>query len=123
MAAAGRHIIGIVDDDEAVRQSLRFLLDVAGHDVVDYPSAAAFLEGCDLTEVLGLILDQHMPRMSGLDLVIRIRSAGQTFPILMITGFPSAELAAQAAALGVARVLEKPPPEEQLMAFVEGLRA
>ncbi len=123
MAEANRHIIGIVDDDDAVRQSLRFLLEVAGHDVRDYASPSAFLSGCDLTEVLGLILDQHMPNTTGLDLVGRLRSAGETFPIMLMTGFPSDGLAVRAAALGVSGVLEKPLREASLMEFIASLRA
>ncbi len=60
MAAREGSVIAVVDDDDAVRDSLAFLLTVSGHRVASYASAADFLERCDLGNVAGLILDHHM---------------------------------------------------------------
>ena len=76
MAAQWARVIAVVDDDEAVRESLAFLLTVSGHDVAAYGSAAEFLEQCDLGSVAGLILDHHMPKQTGLELVARLRAGG-----------------------------------------------
>jgi len=107
----------VIDDDPAVRDALKFLLEVAGYSVADYASAAAFLD--DRTaQPACVIVDQHMLRMTGLDLVVRLRAGGVCVPILLITGSPSPAIAAQAAELRVEKVLEKPPDERELLSFV-----
>lgn len=107
----------IVDDDSAVLDSLRFLLEVAGHRVATYPSAAAFLADGDL-HTCCLILDHHMPQMTGLELVARLRAEGKPTRIMLITGSSSPAIRARAAELGVAKVVEKPPAEDELLDFV-----
>ena len=108
--------VAIVDDDEAVRDSLRFLLEVAGHSVAPFASAAEFLHTRPRPFAC-LIVDQHMPQMTGLDLVARLRDQREALPVLLITGSPSAAILAQAEALGVA-VLEKPAADDALLDFV-----
>ncbi|HTB47826.1 MAG TPA: response regulator [Acetobacteraceae bacterium] len=123
MADCEASVIAVVDDDEAVRDSLAFLLTVSGHKVAAYASAADFLEHCDLCRVAGLILDHHMPKQTGLELLARLRQDGRTLPVLLVTGSPSPEIVARAGALGVDRVLEKPVSDEGLMEFVERVAA
>ena len=65
-----------------------------------------------------LIVDQHMPRMTGLDLAERLRDEGAGIPVMLITGSSSPSIVARAALLGVVRVLEKPPEEDDLLSFV-----
>lgn len=113
--------IAVVDDDDAVRESLTFLLTIAGHQVMDFGSAEEFLQCGELDQVLGLILDYHMPRISGLELAARLRAAGWQLPILLITGVPSPAIVARAEELGIEKVLEKPPAEPDIMAFIDGL--
>jgi FixJ family two-component response regulator len=120
MHADGR-ALALVDDDAAVRDSMRCQLEIAGCDLQDYASAAEFLADCDLANLRGLILDHHMPAMTGLELAAHLREQGYRFPILLITGSPSPAIVARAAELGVDRVLEKPPSEEELLGFVERL--
>jgi two-component system, LuxR family, response regulator FixJ len=110
--------IAIVDDDHAVRDSLRFLLQVVGHTVEVFASAAEFL-GAEKRDLACLILDHHMAHMTGLELVEQLRADGINIPTLLITGAPSSTLAARAEKLGVARILEKPPNEDALMNFVD----
>lgn len=112
-----RHI-GIVDDDPAVRNSLHFLLDVSGYPAATFNSAEDFEARRDHAGLAGLILDHHMPLVTGLELVARLRAAEDTLPVLLITGSPTPAIAAQAAALGVARTVEKPPTEDDLLRFV-----
>lgn len=120
MQADGR-AVALVDDDAAVRDSMRFLLEIVGHPIVDFPSAIEFLEQGDMEKISGLILDHHMPLMTGLELAEQLRKAGRKFPILLITGSPSPAIVARAAQLGIERVLEKPPSEPDLLHFVEAL--
>ena len=117
MPAATRQV-AIVDDDAAVRDSLRFLLGVSGYDVATYESAADFLARCDRSFLAGLILDHHMPQVTGLELAARLRAQGDQLPIMLITGSSSPAIAARAKALGIAQVLEKPPAEQELLRFV-----
>lgn len=117
MAGSGAGAIAVVDDDPAVLDSLRFLLEVVGHRVKTYASASAYL--ADHAEPHAcLILDHHMPLMTGLELVARLRLWGRAVPVLLITGSPSRAIAARAAELGIERVLEKPPVEDDLLSFV-----
>ncbi len=113
--------VAIVDDDTAVRDSLRFLLEVIGHTVETFASAAEFLKA-DTGNIACLILDQHMPEMTGLELAERLRADGFGIPILLITGSPSPAIAAWAAELGI-RVLQKPPTGDHLTDFIDGTRS
>jgi two-component system response regulator FixJ len=99
MGAREGSVIAVVDDDDAVRESLAFLLTVTGHKVAAYASAADFLAQCDLSGVAGLILDHHMPKQTGLELLARLREDGRTLPVLLVTGSPSPEIVARAGAL------------------------
>ncbi|MGH7069943.1 MAG: response regulator transcription factor [Acetobacteraceae bacterium] len=109
--------VAVVDDDAAVLDSLKVLLETTGHRVAVYASAAAFLDDGG-TEPACLILDHHMPEMTGLELAARLRKAGVSVPVLLITGVHSLTIAARAAELGIERVLEKPLDEGDLLSFV-----
>ena len=117
MTNIGRPAVAVIDDDPAVLDSLRFLLELAGHRVATYGSAASFLADRAMRPAC-LILDHHMPQMTGLALAARLRGEGDMLPVLLITGSPSAAIVAKAAELGVERVLEKPPSEKDLLSFV-----
>jgi two-component system response regulator FixJ len=123
MPADGARVIAVVDDDDAVRDSVAFLLTVSGHQVAAYASAAEFLEQCDTGQVAGLILDHHMPKQTGLELLARLRKDGQTLPVLLVTGSPTPDILERAGALGVDKVLEKPVTDEGLMDFVHRIAA
>jgi two-component system, LuxR family, response regulator FixJ len=121
MPDEARRLVGVVDDDDAVRDSLQFLLETAGLSVVAYSSAAQFLKEARLAELACLVVDQHMPELTGLQLITRLRGQGATLPIALITGSPSADLVRLARELGVAGVLEKPLDDAALLAFIEGV--
>ena len=110
--------VAIVDDDHGVLESLRFMLEMAGYPVATYPSALAYLAD-QQGEPRCLILDHHMPVMTGLDLVTKLQTEHATVPVLLITAAPSPAIVARAAEIGVTRVLEKPPTETELISFVE----
>ncbi len=117
MTEAQCDTIAIVDDDDAVRHSLQFFLEVIGHKVETFASALEFL-GAELGKLACVILDHHMPHMTGLELARRLREEGNLIPILLLTGTPSRAVLMQAAELGVDRVLEKPPSEDELLDFI-----
>lgn len=111
--------VAVVDDDDAVRDSLRFLLEAAGFSVATFGSAAQFLNEASFDNLSCLVVDQHMPGQTGLQLINSLRSQGAKLPVALITGSPSADLLRQAGELGVARVLEKPLNDEVLLHFLE----
>ena len=122
MVEVKKPTIAVVDDDAAVRDLLRFLLEVIGHPAETFASAVDFLKA-ETQNLACLILDQHMPEMTGLGLAERLRADGAGIPILLITGSPSPSIVARAAELGIVRVLEKPATEEDLLAFVNATHA
>jgi len=111
--------VAVVDDDDAVRDSLQFLLEAAGVPVVTYGSAAQFLNEAAINDISCLVVDQHMPDKTGLQLVSCLRRRGTMLPVALITGSPSADLLRLAAELGIARVLEKPLDDEMLLQFID----
>jgi FixJ family two-component response regulator len=121
MTEIGQRKVAIVDDDAAVRDSLQFLLEIIGHPVATFASADEFLKA-DQLHLACLILDHHMPEMTGLELAERLRADGSCIAILLITGSPSPAIAARAAELGI-RVLEKPPTEGDLLEFINATRS
>ena len=116
------HRVAIVDDDQAVRDSLQFLLETIGYPVETFASAAEFLRA-NKRHLTDLILDHHMPEMTGLELAERLQADGSGIPILLITDSPSPMVAARAAEAGINRVLEKPLMEEDLLDFINATRS
>jgi FixJ family two-component response regulator len=112
--------VAVVDDDDAVRDSLRFLLETVGYDVLTFGSAGEFLSCPDVGMVACLLVDHHMPRITGLELVARVRATRPDLPVALMTGSPSAELTRRALEVGVNEMLEKPLQEQGLLQFVEG---
>ena len=116
----GSHrLVAVVDDDDAVRDSLRFLLEIAGYSVATYGSAAEFLHEAPLADLACLVVDQHMPEQTGLQMVSRLRSQGVTLPVALITGSPSPDLIRLASELNVGSVMEKPLDDDALLEFIE----
>ncbi len=118
MASRAHPVIAVVDDDSGVRDSLRFLLEVAGHAVETYESGLRFLAEADPARFACLVLDQRMPQVAGLDLLALLRGRGVATPTLLVVSTPGAVLSRRAAELGVLRVLEKPLARDDLLAEV-----
>ena len=101
-------VVIVVDDDLAVRNSLKFALEVEGLTVRSYASAAHLLSANDdLSLCSCLVIDQKMPAMTGLDLIARLRARGISAPALLITSYPGAALHERAAEAGIP-IVEKP---------------
>jgi FixJ family two-component response regulator len=107
-------VVYVVDDDMAVLESLRFLLETDGFDVRTFGSGAALLSGIGTSEVDCLVIDYKMPNMSGIDLVSRLRNRDIATPIILITGYPDENIQEKASAAGIHHVLLKPHLEESL---------
>jgi two-component system response regulator FixJ len=110
--------VHVIDDDEALRDSLTFLLRTARIDVKSYPSAAAFLEALPEPNLSCVITDVRMPGMSGIDLLRRLRDRKISVPVIVITGHGDIPLAVEAMRIGAIDFLEKPFDDEVLIASV-----
>ena len=110
-------VVAIVDDDEAVRGSVTFALGASDYLVRSYESSARFLDD-EWRDLDCLIVDQHMPNCSGLEVLAQLRGRGARLPVLLITGSTSPDLERRAVELG-ALVLVKPLVEDDLLLFVE----
>jgi FixJ family two-component response regulator len=110
--------VAIIDDDEDVCEVLRVLLENAGHSVRTYTSGARFLAEFDRDEVACLVVDQKMPQMTGLDLLLELEQRGVSIPALLITGANDADIEREASRLGAMTVMQKPVPPQKLLQFV-----
>ena len=106
-SANRRSLVIVVDDDPAVRNSLKFALELEGFEVRAYAGGAdllrdtaAFADGC-------LVVDYKMPGMSGLDLVARLREQHIMTPAILMTSYPNSAVSKRASDAGVP-IVEKP---------------
>src|SRR5262245_17854716 len=109
-----RSVIIVVDDDPAVRNSLKFSLEIEGFLVRLYASGSELLGERDIPRCSCLIIDQKMPGMAGLDLICKLREQSILAPAILITSHPTAELARRAAGANVP-IVEKPLLSNALM--------
>jgi two-component system, LuxR family, response regulator FixJ len=110
--------VHVIDDDEALRESLTFLLQTARIGVESYASAAAFLEALPGKQPGCVITDVRMPGMTGIDLLRRLRELKIEVPVIVITGHGDVPLAVEAMKVGAIDFLEKPFDDEILLASV-----
>ena len=115
--------VHIIDDDDAVRDSLTFLLNTAGIKVRSHPSAAGFLDTLADAQLKCVITDVRMPGMSGIDLLRRLRELKIEVPVIVITGHGDVPLAVEAMKIGAADFLEKPFDDDALLASVRSALA
>jgi FixJ family two-component response regulator len=101
-------VVSVVDDDESVRVAMSSLLRSLGYDACVFASAEAFLTSPRLHDTACLIVDIHMPGMSGLDLQAELRARHRDVPIIFITGFPEEALKRRAEAAGAVGFFGKP---------------
>ena len=101
-------VILLVDDDAAVRNALKFSLEMEGFSVRLYATPEALLAEDHLRDGGCLVIDYRMPEIDGLELVERLRKRGVTLPVFLISGRVTRSLRARASGLGVSDVLEKP---------------
>jgi CheY-like chemotaxis protein len=100
-------LVIVVDDDVAVRNSLKFSLEVEGFAVRAHSGGIELLNDTELPRDGCLVIDQKMPGMNGLDLVAQLRARDVAVPVILITSSPTTALSERAAKAGVA-IVEKP---------------
>jgi two-component system response regulator FixJ len=111
-------VVHVIDDDEAMRKSLAFLLRAAKLEVQTYSSAAEFLERLPQAKSGCVITDVRMPGISGIDLLKRLRELKAAMPVIVITGHGDVPMAVQAMKEGAIDFLEKPFEEEAMLAAI-----
>lgn len=116
-------LIHVIDDDEAVRDSLQFLLEAAGYRVRLYDSARAFLDETLVAEESCIISDVRMPEMDGLALQAVLAKRGGPQNLIFMTGHGDVPLAVRALKAGAVDFLEKPFEEEAMLAAVQAALA
>ena len=116
-------VIHVIDDDEAMRASLAFLLEASGLNARVYESAAAFLEQLQSPGRGVVVTDMRMAGMNGLELVRRLKARQIGLPVIMITCHGDVPLAVEAMKSGVVDFLEKPFEEEALLTSIRAAMA
>lgn len=112
-------IVHIIDDDEAMRDSLSYLLESTDVPVRTYESGVAFLNAITGADAGCIVTDVRMPEMSGLELVRRLRERGIGLPVIVMTGHADVPLAVEAMKAGAREFLEKPFEEEVLLRAIQ----
>lgn len=116
-------LVHVVDDDDALCDSLRWLLESAGRRVAIYASAETFLEASAAAQGGCLLLDIRMPGMSGLELQDELKRRGHAIPIVFITGHGDVPMAVNAVKKGALEFIEKPFNAQALLALIDNALA
>jgi two-component system, LuxR family, response regulator FixJ len=111
--------IYVVDDNDAVRDSLKVLLESYDLDVRDFGSASDFMDALKPTEAGCLVLDLHLPVMGGFDVMNALARRGTRLPVIVITGRGDTQTKARALESGAVAFLEKPVDEQLLMTAIK----
>jgi len=109
----------VIDDDEAMRDSLQFLLESAGFTVRLFETAVNFLEALPGLEFGCVVSDVRMPGVDGIELLKRMKSSHNHFPVVIMTGHGDVPLAVEAMKLGAVDFLEKPFEDDRLIGMIE----
>jgi two-component system response regulator FixJ len=119
---AAKRLVFLIEDDEAVRASMRVLLEASGYSVRDFPSAEQLLAEADARQARCIITDYHLPGMTGIDLVETLRAQGVATPAIIVSANGKA-LIARASRAGITAVLRKPMAAEALIQWLEQIVA
>ena len=112
-------LIAVVDDDESVRRATRRLLRTAGFEAETYASGTDFLEAVQHYTPSCVIVDLHMPGMSGLEVQSRLAVIGFEIPVLFITAYDDPGARDRALQAGAVSYLRKPFTEEALLQAID----
>lgn len=110
----------VVDDDAAVRQSLKFALELEGMDVRTYESGAELLADPELPSSGCLVVDYYMPAMNGVELMDRLHRRLVNLPAILITARMTDDMCKRAAHSGFRQVIEKPLEDSTLLDSIRG---
>jgi two-component system, LuxR family, response regulator FixJ len=116
---AHRGKVYVIDDDEAMRDSLDFLLGAADFHVALFESAKNFLDALPSIGFGCVVSDVRMPDIDGIELLKRLKAGGSLFPVVIMTGHGDVPLAVEAMKLGATDFLEKPFEDDRLIGMIE----
>ncbi|QPC42655.1 response regulator transcription factor FixJ [Kaustia mangrovi] len=116
MSSAG--LVHVIDDDEAMRDSLAFLLAAERFEVVGHDSADSFLETLPSLGFACIVTDVRMPGMTGIELLHHMREVDKFLPVIVITGHSDVPLAVEALKAGAFDFIEKPFDDERMIAAI-----
>ena len=116
-------LVHVVDDDEAVRDSLSLLLESAGLTVRTYDSATTFLTALPNLAAGCVLTDVRMPGLDGLELQRRLTQLGVRLPVIVMTGHGDVPIAVAALKAGASDFIEKPFDDVQLLAAISSALA
>ena len=111
-------LVYVIDDDDAVRQSLEFLLKTAKVKVQGFDSAKAFLEILPQVKSGCIVTDIRMPEITGIDLLRHVKELDLDIPVIVITGHGDIALAVEAMKVGAVDFLEKPFDDDLILSSV-----
>jgi two-component system, LuxR family, response regulator FixJ len=109
----------VIDDDEAMRDSLNFLLDSADFHVTLFETALSFLDVLPSLDFGCVVSDVRMPGLDGIELLKRLKASHSKFPIVIMTGHGDVPLAVEAMKLGAVDFVEKPFEDDRLIGMIE----
>jgi two-component system response regulator FixJ len=109
----------VIDDDEAMRDSLNFLLEAADFNVTLFETAQNFLDALPGLEFGCVVSDVRMPGIDGIELLKRMKAGHSAFPIVIMTGHGDVPLAVEAMKLGAVDFLEKPFEDDRLIGMID----
>lgn len=116
--AVDKTVVDIIDDDEAVRDSLAFLLGTSGFEVMTHASPGEFMASFDPERCGCIVTDVRMPEMTGIDLLKYLKDNDNRIPVIVITGHGDIPLAVEAMKLGALDFIEKPFGEDEIIKAV-----
>jgi len=116
-------VVDIVDDDESVRRALWRLLNSVGVKSHTFGSARSYLDSADLESADCLLLDLHLPEMSGIELLEHLREVAPTLHVICMTGRDEPEVDQRLAAAGISGCLRKPFDQAELFAALASVMA
>ncbi len=119
MSEASACLVHLVDDDEAIRKSVGFMLKTSGFRVKSYESGMEFLKSAGELEAGCILLDIRMPGMDGLEVQSTLRDRGIGLPVIIMTGHGDVTLAVQAMKAGATDFIEKPFEKAVLLSAIE----
>jgi two-component system response regulator FixJ len=112
-------LVHLVDDDEAIRRSVGFMLKTSGFQVRSYESGVELLKSASMLEPGCILLDIRMPGMDGIEVQSALREKGLTLPVIIMTGHGDVTLAVQAMKAGAVDFIEKPFEKAVLLSAIE----
>lgn len=120
---ADKRLVHIVDDEDSIRRSAKFMLSTSGYAVETWESGVAFLKEAKTAEPGCVLLDVRMPEMDGLEVQQALNERGITMPVIILTGHGDIGIAVRAMKAGAVDFIEKPFEKAVLMSAIEAAHA